>query len=430
MGDNQQNKAGSRKKMTFMRLVFGVFCMVFIAASTVTVAPRQAHALTCETPVEQGFWAAFVTAMQEAAMTALQGLITNLIQTQILDRINDFLGTDMQLDGIDEDVRQKLADLWSEWLPGMQNMTTQLNVADIDKSRMWGEFFNAALQASAQRALQRREVQTQKELQPSPQMCVPDTINPVQLAAQETSRAAKIAMENEFYATGIGSGAMGMVGTSSAEGVEAVLSDGMQEYMDNYYDPNFNAGRMPPGAPSLRARDQYNVAVTLFGTDTIDMTDQENNQNVAAARRLLMGNPGAPNVTPSAVQTVQGRVEILNRRQYQARLNLYSGAIGDVAGNRASGAEAPLAFEELQEETGRSTTERAADNRPSYQEIKRSRMEQLWTPRYMVELNESQHSAVQKQIDLYMMQTIELRDMIRKMERMGMVISARLGQSQ
>ncbi len=404
--------------------------MFFVATSTVTVAPRQAHALMCETFAEQGVWQAAVIAAQNMTMNAISNLLSNLIQTQILDRINDFLGTDMQLDGIDDDVRQKLADLWSEWLPGMQNMMTQLNVADIDKSRMWGEFFNAALQSSAQRALQKREIQTQKEMQPSPQMCVADTINPVQLQAQELSSAAKIAMENEFYATGVGSGAMGMVGTSSAEGPETALRDEFNEYMNNYYDPNFNAGRMPPGAASPRARDQYNVATTLFGADTIDMTDQERNQDVAAARRLLVGSPVVPNIDPTATATTHGRANVLARRQYQARMNLYAGAINDIAGNRASAGEAPLALDDLQEEAGRPLTDRAPDGRASYQEIKRSRMEQLWTPRYMVELNESQHSAVQKQIDLYMMQTIELRDMIRKMERMGMVIAARLGQAQ
>ncbi|TNE26140.1 MAG: hypothetical protein EP349_10125 [Alphaproteobacteria bacterium] len=410
--------------------------------ATVTVAPRKAQAQTCETMMELIAHQGLMVALQEAAMQALNTLISNTVNSLINSALGAFgisgggtdggmncytSGTDCgELDDLDQQNRQAWADLWAEWLPGMHDMTKQLNTADLDKSRMWGEFLNAALQTNTQRELQGREIDAMKRYRPSEEICVADTINPLQLNAQISAGATKAAMESELYESGLGLGGMSMGGTLAAQGPNAVLNAEFQEYMNNYYDPNFNGGLMPPGAPSPRARDQYNIAKTIFGADTIDLNDQNRRQDVQVAQRLLVGSPVLPNIDQEAFNTAQGRQQVLQRRQYQTRLNTFAGAVGDVVGERSSGAATPEVAA-MQVANGRPLEERAPGTRVSYQEIKSTRLQHMWTPRYITELDDSPNTAIQKQIDIYTQQTVELQDMMRKMERMGLTTSARLG---
>ena len=410
--------------------VFAIFCIFCVSTATMTVSPRVAHAQTCETPMELAAHSTLMQALQEAAMTALQNLITGLVNSLITSAMSAF-GVDGgwgELDDVDLSVRTAWSDLWAELLPAMKDMTKQLNVADLDKSRMWSEFMNIPKQMAEHRVQQQREIQAIKEMKPSEEICVADTVNPVALRAKIASSAVKQAVEREFYETGLGSGAMGMRGTVSEMGADAVINAEFQEYMADYYDPNFNSGRMPPGAASPRARNQYNVAQTLFGAETLDLTDQQKRQDLRVTQRLLMGRPTLPSVEQESFNTSQGRREVLKRRQYQARINTYSGGVGDVVGERASAAPAPD-VEAMQLANARPPTEMAADGRVSYQEVKRTRLEEFWTPRYIRELNDAPHTAVQKQVDIYMMQTAELQDMMRKLERTGLIFSGRLGQN-
>lgn len=439
----QTQKTVSPTRKGGLAFLFAVFCSFCVMTATVTVAPRQAHAQTCETMMELIAHQGLMVALQEAAMQALNSLITSTVNSLINTALSAFgisgggtdggmdcytSGTDCgELDDLDEQLRQSWSDLWAEWLPGMKDMTKQLNTADLDKSRMWGEFLNAALQTGTQRLLQDREIEAMRRYKPSEDICVADTINPLQLNAQVAAGATKKAMESELYESGFGLGSMAMAGTLAAQGPDAVLNAEFQEYMANYYDPNFNGGLMPAGAPSPRARDQYNVAKTIFGADTIDLNDQNRRQDAQVAQRLLVGSPVLRSVDQEAFNTAQGRREILKRRQYQARLNAHAGAVADVVGERSSVAPA-LEVEAMQVAIGRPPEERAPDARVSYQEIKATRLQYMWSPRYITELNDSPHTAIQKQIDIYTQQTVELQDMIRKMERMGITASARLGQ--
>lgn len=440
----KKQKTASTNRKGLSAFLFAVFCGFCVMTATVTVAPRQAQAQTCETMFELIAHQGLMVALQEAAMQALNTLISSTLNSFISSILGTFGisggGTDGgmdcyttatdcgELDDLDEQLRQSWSDLWAEWLPGMKDMTKQLNTADLDKSRMWGEFLNAALQTGTQRLLQDREIDAMRRYKPSEEICVADTINPVQLNAQVAAGATKKAMESELYESGLGLGGMAMAGTVAAQGADAVVNAEFQEYMASYYDPNFNGGLMPAGAPSPRARDQYNVAKTIFGADTIDLNDQNRRQDVQVAQRLLVGSPVLPSIDQEAFNTAQGRKEVLKRRQYQARLNAYAGAVGDVVGERSSVSEA-LEVEAMQVANGRPPEERAPDARVSYQEIKATRLQHMWTPRYITKLNDSPHTAIQKQIDIYTQQTIELQDMMRKMERMGITASARLGQN-
>jgi hypothetical protein len=440
----QKQKAVPSKRKGLPAFLFAVFCGFCVMTATVTVAPRKAQAQTCETMFELLAYQGLMVALQEAAMQALNTLISSTLNSFISSILGTFgisgggtdggtacytSGTDCgELDALDEQNRQAWADLWAEWLPGMQDMTKQLNTADLDKSRMWGEFLNAALQTRTQRELQEKEIDAMRRYRPSEEICVADTINPLQLNAQISAGATKVAMENELYESGLGLGGMAMGGTIAAQGPDAVLNAEFQEYMNNYYDPNFNGGLMPAGAPSVRARDQYNVAKSIFGADTIDLNDQNRRQDVQVAQRLLIGSQVLPSIDQEAFNTSQGREMVLERRKYQARLNTFAGAVSDVVGERSSAAEA-LEVEAMQVANGRPAEERAPDARVSYQEIKSSRLQHMWTPRYITELDDSPHTAIQKQIDIYTQQTVELQDMMRKMERMGLTTSARLGQN-
>jgi len=428
--ETTDKKSLKPKGSRLFSFVFAILCIFCVSTATVTVSPRIAHAQTCETPIELAAHGALMQALQEAAMTALQNVITGLVNSLITSAMSAF-GVDAgwgELDDVDLSVRTGWSDLWSEMLPAMKDMTKQLNVADLDKSRMWSEFLNIPQQMRQHRSMQQREIQLVEEMKPSEEICVADTINPVALRAKIASSAVKQAVEREFYETGLGSGAMGMRGTVSEMGSDAVVNAEFQEYMTNYYDPNFNSGRMPAGAPSPRARNQYNVAMTLFGSETLDLTDEEKRQDLKMTQRLLMGRPSLPSIEQAAFNSSQGRQEVLSRRQYQARINTYAGGIGDVIGERASAGAAPD-VEAMQLANGRIVGEMATDGRVSYQEVKRTRLEEFWTPRYIKELNDAPHTAVQKQVDIYMMQTAELQDMMRKLERTGLIFSGRLGQN-
>lgn len=440
----QRQKELLRGKKSVPAFLFAVFCGFCVMTATVTVSPRQAQAQTCETMFELIAHQGLMVALQEAAMQALNSLISSTVNSLINTALGAFGisggGTDGgmdcyttatdcgELDDLDEQLRQDWADLWAEWLPGLQAMTKQLNTGDLDKTRMWGEGSNAAIQVEGQDLFEKEEIEAVRSSSVSEEICVADTVNPLQLNAQIAAGATKKAMESELYESGIGLGGMAMAGTVAAEGPQAVLNAEFQEYMANYYDPNFNAGMMPAGAPSPRARDQYNVAKTIFGADTIDLADPNRRQDVQVAQRLLVNSPVLPSIDQEAFNTAQGRREVLKRRQYQARLNAYAGAVGDVVGERSSAMEA-LEVEAMQVANGRPPEERAPDARVSYQEIKSTRLQHMWSPRYVTRLNDQPHTAIQKQIDIYTQQTIELQDMMRKMERMGITASARLGQN-
>ncbi len=412
-----------KKKSPVLCTIFAMLCSFMVVFATVTVSvPNKAYAQTCETQAELSAAQALLVALQDAAIQAVQTAVSNFVT----GLVNGVLGNLMPfLDVVDDTVRTEMGELWSEWLPGMQDMMKQLNTAGIDKTRIIGDAMGAIEQGRAQRQISNREVAATKNFRVSDEMCIVDTVNPSQLRADVAASAMRQAKEVEFYDSGIGLGGMGSANTIASEGKEAVINAEFNEYMTSYKDDNLNAGMMLPGPPSVRAGDQYDAAKNFFGVDTIDLTSANTRQDIDVNTRLLMGRQTLPPLTSDLTDTAQGRQEILKRRKYQARLNTYAGAFSDIVGNRTPGA-ANANLQAMQLANGRPAAE--INPQASYEEHKRARIQHLWTPRYMNELNDAKHTAVQKQIDLYMMKTMELQDIIRKTERIGLIFSSRLGQ--
>lgn len=426
MEDNMKHKEKNRqhrKDKPFLGAVFAMFCSFMVVFTTVSVSvPSKAYAQTCETQAELSASEALITALQDAAMNAVQSAVSSFVT----NLVNSVLGNLMPfLDAVDTTVRTEMGELWSDWLPGLQDMMKQLNTAGIDKTRIIGDAMGAVEQGRAQRQISNREVAATKNFRVSDEMCIVDTVNPSQLRADVAAKAMREAKEIEFYDSGIGLGGMGGVNTVAAEGKAAVVNAEFTEYMAAYKDDNLNAGLMPPGPASVRAGNQFDAAKNFFGVDTIDLTAANTRQDIDVNTRLLIGRQTLPPLSGKVVSTAQGRQEILKRRQYQARLNTYAGAFSDIVGNRTPGA-ANANLQAMQLANGRPAAE--INPQASYEEHKRARIEHLWTPRYMNELNDASHTAVQKQIDLYMMKTMELQDIIRKTERIGLIFSSRLGQ--
>ena len=416
-------KRKARKKSPVLGMFFAMLFSFATVFAVVSVSvPHTAHAQTCETQAELSASEALITALQDAAMQAVQSFVSNFVT----NLVNSVLGNLMPfLDAVDNTVRTEMGELWSDWLPGLHDMMKQLNTAGIDKTRIIGDAMGAIEQGIAQRQISNREVAATKNFRVSDEMCVVDSVNPSQLRADVAASAMKKVKEAEFYESGIGLGATAGAGTLSAEGTEAVLNAEFTEYMASYRDPNLNAGQLPPGPASPRAGDQLDAAKNFFGVDTIDLTSADTRQDIDVNTRLLMGRQIQPPLSADLMVTAQGREEMLERRKYQARLNTYAGAFGDIVGNRTPGA-ANANLEAMQLSNGRPASE--INPQASYEEHKRARIQHLWTPRYMNELNDAKHTAVQKQVDLYMMKTFELQDIIRKTERIGLIFSSRLGQ--
>ncbi len=415
----EKNKAKNIKR-TVYRSFMSVVLAIVLSVSVLTVAPRSAVA--CETAMQVTGAGALMQTLQEAALMALQNALTSFVASLMapFEAILDAL-----IGSTDDAIRQDLSELWDKWKGGLEDMTEQLNVSYIDRTRQQGSMLDAQMQSMAQRYTETLELEANRRMRPSEQMCVVDTINPYLLKAEETARAMGVAMENEFFAGGIGSGAMNMVGTASENGPEAALNADYDIIINDYLDPNYNGGDMPAGAPSPRAGDEYNPAKVLFGKDTIDMTDPDNRQDLAVYTRLALGNPAMKAIPLRATETTHGQRTILDRQRYQARLNNYAGALMDPASNRSSVTAAP--------EVGvmRMSNGTLAGNisaAPSYREIRKARSQQMWTPRYMNDLTGMPHTAEQKQVDIYAQKIMDVQDMTRNMERIGMIMSARLGQ--
>jgi len=421
--EHKKMKTQQKKNKPVLGAVFAMLCSFMVVFATVTVSvPNKAHAQTCETQAEISGAQALMIALQDAAIGAVQTAVSNFVT----GLINGVLGNLMPfLDAVDNTVRTEMGELWSDWLPGMHDMMKQLNTAGIDKTRIVGDAMGAIEQGRAQRQISDREIAATKNFRVSDEMCIVDTVNPSQLRADVAANAMRQAKEVEFYDSGIGLGGMGSANTIASEGKDAVINAEFSEYMTAYKDDNLNAGMMLPGPPSVRAGNQFDAAKNFFGVDTIDLTAANTRQDIDVNTRLLIGRQTLPPLDSSVTNTAQGRQEILKRRQYQARLNTYAGAFSDIVGNRTPGA-ANANLQAMQLANGRPASE--INPQASYEEHKRARIQHLWTPRYMNELNDTKHTAVQKQIDLYMMKTMELQDIIRKTERIGLIFSSRLGQ--
>lgn len=385
-----------------------------------TASPKRSFA--CEVGLQMTATQLVIKTAQDAAYNALASALNAFISSK-LSAFSSVIT--VEVDVADSQNRDELDRLWSAWKTNLEGMTEQLSVAGLDRSRQEGSFQDAQIQGMVARDIEKKELQAFRKLAPSDKMCVADSVAPHTLKADEVKKAVSVAKESEIFAGGIGIGALNMQGTVSARGADAALNAKFNTLINNYRDPNYNGGEVPPGPVSTRIGNQYNVAKTIFGRDTIDLNDPNNRQDIEVFASLALGWPVYDPIPPSAVNTNDGRMVVLNRRAYQTRLNNYFGALMDPVARRSSVTAAPE-VDAIRQANGVLAANIAA--RPSYMETMKARFRQMWSPRYMKDLNEPVHTAEQKQVDMYTLKIMDLQDMTWNMERMGMVLAARLGQ--
>ncbi len=393
---------------------------LFLVALMLVFSSKRSFA--CETAVQAG-----------AAGTIPQNLMQrgfDLVASAVMSFVSDNLG--VFADGIMSDVRNadrqnrnQLDGLWDAWKNNLKSMAEQLSVAQIDRNRQEGSFFDAQIQGMVARDIEKKELQAFRNFATSDKMCVVDSVAPHVLKSFEVSKAIAAAEENKIFAGDVGMGALNMQGTYSAEGREYALNRKLEILMDNYRDPNYNAGEVPMGAFSTRIGNQYNVAKTIFGKDTIDLNDADNRQDIEIFTSLALGWPVYDPIPPNAINDTSVQEKVLKRRVYQTRLNNYVGALVDPVARRSS-VVASNEVEAIRQANGVLAANIA--ERPSYRETLKARHRQMWSPRYMKDLNEPAHVAEQKQVDMYAMKIMDLQDMIWNMERMGMIFASRLGE--
>ena len=151
-----------------------ICCSLMLGIFMIVAVPKQAAA--CEASAQLSATQSIMASLQDAAFNALNSVVQQFI-TNALGPFGSFLTS--SIDTADDDARTDYSELWEKWLDdGLKPMAEQLNVSLIDRSRQQGSMLDSQVQSMSQRAIERRELEAFRDLTPSDQMCVVDTVNP------------------------------------------------------------------------------------------------------------------------------------------------------------------------------------------------------------------------------------------------------------
>ncbi len=263
----------------------------------------------------------------------------------------------------------------NEFEPAMKDMTEQLNVAAVDESRNIGSFYDAETQTKTQGLIQHEEVEANRRLRPSENMCAMATITTGMQTALQTTRAVKDAMNQEAA-----SRALNLPGSGAEFGKHSYQEKRWDDYCTVSANTTDNAGASGcVGMGAIPGAD-INVERFLF-RDTINM----NNSNERTAASEILRNlvdPGSLEPLSPNFSSTNARRNKLLRDHYAAVRQPLVDVVSGVIARRTSipsaqlGAGVGMSVQAIRTQAGIPIAETTTS--PSYNEMMQARSKEYF----------------------------------------------------
>ncbi|MGM0422296.1 MAG: hypothetical protein ACQEQL_04260 [Pseudomonadota bacterium] len=407
------------KKTEFKKMrkfgVLTILCVMVVTTGLYLSSAKKSYAL-CETSMQvsaaQGTSVAAEAAAIDSFIASMQAYVSALLPVELLDMLN-------KITSLSDGFRNELGDMWDGWLKNYEEMTAQLNTAMIDQSRMTGSVEDAANQVEFQRETQKDELDDWKENTPSEDSCVFDSTMPSAGRADKISRAAGNAFSNETSGR--------FMNDSDVENntPEAGTESDWSNYENLFCNANANNGQAGCTADGSRVDADINITTSLYGKDTLDVTDAEDATVIKAAMNNLMGRPRSSVMPPSSFQSADGRAALLQKRSMAAQLNVSSSIIADSVTERLPLGVTMTELQDMRTAQGIPLIE--TSDQPSKYEIRQGYLEFINSPKFFKRLGNNSATLAQKDVHMKALKLITLNDLIAQTERLTTLFAVELG---
>lgn len=314
------------------------------------------------------------------------------------------------LEAMETKLNQRMRRFWRDWEEALKAMTTQLNAGISDQARQMSSLFDSSNLTDTARNFQTAEVRAHQNFRPTEAGCRFDTAANYMATANRLASNASRAMAQELSDVG-----NNKAGTPAAQGPGAVRNSRFQEYRNRFCDHLSNAGGTACGGASASSPNAHiSPSVTLFGRETIDMTNPDTEIAVKELIYNITGYQVPEIIEPRVLSSPQGRETRQYNRGYLAQMDAVNALGFSIVAERAPGQATP----EVQQMRQRMGIGDASAN-ASEREIRQSIMEQLWDPAYYVGLVDSDTTVTQKEVFLQAYNLMLLYRMFEKSERIA-----------
>ncbi|MEZ0260123.1 MAG: hypothetical protein ACAH80_03895 [Alphaproteobacteria bacterium] len=364
------------------------------------------------------------------------------IRAKILDFINqemDFIDEDLtntatyemllRLYEFDTNIRAGLSSWWqNDFLPALMDMTKQLSAAPMDQSRQLGSLVDAELLNEGIAAKQHAQVEARRRYVPNELTCQVDSMmRPNAGCGGLPAGCGPSKVERMANAMTMGYAKEDMVrrnnaiGTTADKGQAVELNKLWSDFCTTYYDPargNQGCGTLP-AAPAITRQKHLSLPEILWGDKlTYDMSVAENRKIFIDVQRFMLSPTSMDPIPEQALNTAQGREQMLYRRSRNARLNTVYNVVGQMLSERASGSEINTSALRLAGGVPAANTY-TGPNGVSYRELMEAlTKDRFHNPEYIVRMVNAPEEIVREQGSINALKLQQMGDIYRRMEEM------------
>lgn len=324
------------------------------------------------------------------------------------------------LDTMEEDILKRMNKVWPAWLEAWTGMSNQLSASVIDETRQVASLHDSSSVTSVARQIQNKEVEARRTYKPTEEGCQFDTTAPYRARAGGTGRAVSRAMTS-----GVGNLGNNKQGTPAAQGTAAWQKSRYENYRTNFCDASANGGTGANCADGSMKNAHILPSKTIFGNETIDMTDPGVVNAVNELTLNITGFEVGDPIDPEVLKQPSGSEQRQLNREYLAQMDVTTSLVTSIIGERTSGMAAQVIKDKRVMTAGVNANE--ASDRPSEREIRQADIEQLWSPKYYARLGGSPTGTTQKELYLRAMNVMMLYRLIEKTERIATSFSIQTG---
>lgn len=395
----------------------------FVVAAALTFSAASDARAQCEAPGTTAATAAgTVLPAQAAAITAMQTALSTLYSTGTTAASAALIAS---LEGMETLINQRMRRFWRDWEEALKAMTTQLNAGVSDQARQMSNLFDSSNLTETARGFQRAEIDAHSNFRPTEEGCRFDTTASYMATSGRVTTAASTALSQQLSELG-----NAKPGTPAVNGPGAVTSARFETYRNRFCDHLANAGGTACGGTSATAPNAHIMpSVTLFGRETIDMSNPD---TAAAVNELIYNITGyeqPDTIDPAVLNSPMGRESRLQNRAYLTQMDAVNALAFSIVAERMpsqggtppgpGGATNALRnTTEVQQMRQRMGIGDASPN-ASDREIRQAIIEQLWDPAYYVNLTDGATSVSQKEVFLQAYNLMLLYRMYEKTEKIA-----------
>lgn len=364
----------------------------------------------CEPPGAASAAASASASAQTAAVTALTAtfvtpgtgsidLAVGTANATITNAMN--LGWTLMLARLDK--------FWEDWFSYMQGSIKQEHASILDQTRQMASNYDTSSINEAAKRMQTAQYEARKAYQVTDEGCRFDTTATYQGSAMARAAGIATAISQDIRKMG-----GNKKGTPAANGRAGFLGSRVAKYVAKFCDPDQNAGNAGCSAAGSKPDAHILPSKTIFGKETIDFSDAD---TVDAVNELVLNITGyeVPDPMPlRAISTPAGQEQMQVNREHQARMDVATSLIMEPVGERTPGASAP----EIKALRQRQGVNDASDT-PSEREIRQRVIEELWDPKFYLNLGGSPSTIAQKEVFLDAYNLMLVYKMVEKMEKIS-----------